>query len=158
MDNIEAIILFLQLVLIGGQLYLSYKINQQSLSKDKGYFILDDRHHIFNLRNALRFIAVGGNDIIFTGNSIEVNGVTRESNSTPKETFFTKNGGFNILDIPIPFSENDLKKEKVVTKMKFHLRNPQNYSYTEMITMEFSKAKESADVWEIIRFNLEFGK
>ena len=158
MDNIEVIILILQLLLIGGQLYLAYKINNQNLSKNKGYFVLDSSHRFYNLRDKLNFTAVGENDIIVTGTTIEVDGATKESDSIPREIFFTKNGGFNSCDIRVPFSENELKRDDVTIKIGFHLKNPQEYVYREILTMKFIKVKETTDAWEIVKFNLEFSK
>lgn len=158
MNCIEAVILFLQLILIGGQLCLSNKINNQSLSKSKGYFVLEKKHHYYDLRNKLSFIAVGENDIIVTGNTIEVDGVIKDPNSAPKDTFFTRNCEYGICEIEVPISEAELSRDRIILKVKFFLKNPQDYRYQEELIMEFSKRKEPPLLWEVVRFNLSFDK
>ena len=158
MSCIEAIILILQLLLIGGQLCLSNKINNQNLSKNKGYFVLASHDRKYDLREDLCFAAVGESDIIVTGSTIFVDGRTKKTDYIPQNGFFTKNGGFDFCYIKIPFSESELNRDKIIVIVEFHLKSPQGFTYIEKITMEFEKIKEATNVWEIIRFNPEFDK
>ena len=158
MNCIEGIILIFQSLLLGGQLILSYRINRQSLSKNRGYFVLDNRNRFYILRDDINFTVSGDNDIIITGQTIQVDGITRVQNTIPFNTFFTKNGEFGTYSIKIPFTENELKRNRLSILVKFNLKSLQGFAYTETITTEFHKENEAGDLWKITCFNLELSK
>ena len=156
MNWIEGTILILQLILIGGQLYLSYKINNQHQSTDKGYFVLHKGSKFYNLHEDIEFITSGQNDIIISGCTVEVNGIIKEFNSVPHEGFFTRDEPLNTLFFKFPLTNSDLKNDSISILFILDLKTPQDYKYTETIKIRFKKLTSESDNWEIDSFNIEF--
>ena len=103
----NVIILIIQAIILLGQLRLSKRMYKDDISKEKGYFIIEetnyehpDRAHFRNLfviesKTNIGFDLVGNSDTILKGSRTIVNGVTIEENTIPRNIIFTLNQRFN---------------------------------------------------------------
>lgn len=96
----QIIIAGLSVVIACLQLRLSKQINRQNISKEKGYFIIEETNlrkkeaedykrciGLFDLNRELRFHLYGNGDIFLLKEQIVINGIIVESKE-PIETFF----------------------------------------------------------------------
>ena len=165
----NVIILLTQAAILIGQLVLSRKINQQTISREKGYFIIQ-RSNIptikgeearfldqFNLNDGIGigFYCIKA-DVILRSTSYSVNGVTYE-NGQPVDGFFTVDNRFNKLKVLLDLKESDLQKDYLDIEFVFKLRNTVGYEYTETVNVRFSKMEDVS--WHYIsKYNMSFDK
>ncbi|MDE6253988.1 MAG: hypothetical protein K2M78_15370 [Lachnospiraceae bacterium] len=165
----NVIILFTQAAILIGQLLLSRKINQQTISKEKGYFLIENTNiptikgeeeifrDKFNLNDGITigFYCIK-TDVILRSTSYSVNGVTYEIGQ-PVDVFFTEDNRFNKLEVLLDLKESDLKKDYLDIEFVFKLRNTVGYEYTETVRVRFSKMKDAP--WHYIKkYNMSFDK
>ena len=165
----NVIILFTQAAILIGQLILSRKINRQTISREKGYFIIQKSNiptikgeevrflDQFNLNDG---IGIGFScikaDVILRSTSYSVNGVTYEIGQ-PVDGFFTEDNRFNKLKVLLDLKESDLQKDYLDIEFIFKLRNTVGYEYTQTVDVRFSKMEDSS--WHYIsRYNMFFDK
>lgn len=171
----------LELILIAGQLRLSYKINNQNLSKEKGYFIikktnwlapeghLDRFTNKYDITRGIPLYVAGNDDIIVIGVEIIVDGRTVQSMSTPRETYFTRDERFGTFILDSFFNKIDYENEYLNINVNMKLKNTSNYSYTQNMIMQFDKEEnptpgsaeeinyiKSDDMWILSKFNISF--
>lgn len=174
MDNVwEIVIAGLGLVIACLQYKLSKQINKQDISREKGYFILEET----NLRkkeaedfkrfvgmfvlddpdNPLPFRLYGNGDIFLLSEQIIIDGNTVKNNE-PLETFFsiysqdTSIGGFGIL---LPLRESDKRKSRLNVEIILKMKNIMGNVYTETIALEFER-QETGREWYLSKKNTNF--
>ena len=99
---LEIIIAGLGVIVACLQVKLSMQINEQNISREKGYFIMeqtnirkpdDDDYRrfigLFQLKNDIRFRLYGNGDVFVLQKTIKVNGMIKE-NEEMLETFFSQ--------------------------------------------------------------------
>lgn len=169
MDIWNIVILVSQVVLAVGQLWLSHKINNQVLSREKGYFIIEETNFLADEKNRPRFrdtfdltsnrgigFYVNGADVIICGVDYYING-SFYSEGKPYETFYTLDKRFNKFIFMLELKEADKQKEYLDLKIIFSLKNTVGYRYKETVDIRFSKT-EWNDMWQITKYNMIFDK
>lgn len=167
--QMDIYILLIQTFILICQLYLSNKINNQTLAQHKGYFLINDTNFIygndellkkelfnrFNLKSDIVFHLVGDSDVILVSTQIEVNGsIYKNENQYEHMTYYTLDSRCNQMGINLQLKENDLNKGKIQVKVKLRLRNPNGYKYTENIIMDFEN-KTKRTTWLLSKYNME---
>lgn len=165
---IEVLILFLQVLVVYGQLRLSRKMNQQDIQRNKGYFLIcktniphipeGEKHYLnhFDLADVLSFYVSGSDDVLVLSNEIYVdNHVTRNTENF-KPVFFTRDERFKQMNISIPFTDEERNKKSVAISINLVLQNTLGYRYNERIEMNFEKEDNIENWWELTKFNLSF--
>ena len=165
---INMIILFIQVIILIGQLLLSRKINIQSISKDKGYFLIEDSNILvpkgeqgrfrdqFDLVNRDIGFSVIKGDVTLRSLSYSVNNVIYQLDK-PADTFYTENSRFNKLAISLNLKDSDLQKDSLNIEFIFKLKNIVGYAYTEKINIRFSKVQNEAR-YIMEKYNMWFDK
>lgn len=162
-------ILILQAIILFGQLSLSQKINEQTISKEKGYFLIEQTNmlvikgdegrfrDVFDLKSkrGIGFQVVRA-DIILCSCNYSVNGVTYKIGQ-PVDGFFTEDNRFNKFMIFIDLRESDFQKEDLDIEIVFNLKNTVGYKYTEIVNIRFSK-NENGNLYRISKYNMVFNK
>lgn len=170
-DWLNVVILFLQTVILIGQLWLSQKINEQSLSKEKGYFVIEDTNYRtvadqqFRYKNQfhleeetyINFELIGDSDVIVCSSALKINGIIQSCECIPRDSYFARDSRFNILAQKFAFSEKQLQENKIDIILSFELKNVSGYKYGEIITMQFEK-KEGSHLWYLKKYNMTFAK
>lgn len=168
----NVIILLVQAAILIGQLLLSRQIHRQTISKEKGYFIIDKTNAIvteenesvvtgkFNLKskNGISFYVAGNADIIVCNERYSINGIIRKNDTTPSNAYFTLDERFNKYIVEIEISDNEEKQEQLEFEFVFKLKNAIGYKYAEKINITFEKMEEGASVWGIRKYNTTFLK
>lgn len=163
----QIIIAGLSVVIACLQLRLSKQINRQNISKEKGYFIVEETNlrkkeaedykrciGLFDLNKELRFQLCGNGDIFLLKKQIIINGITVD-NQEPLETFFsiyTQDSPFGIL---LPLNDLDKEKPELDVEITLKLRNIMGNIYTEKILLEFQK-RDITNEWFLHRKNTSF--
>ena len=112
-DILDAVILLTQAFILIGQLLLSRKINQQTISKEKGYFLIEKTNiptikgeegrfrDQFNLKDggSIGFHAIKA-DVILCSSIHSVNGIIYETEK-PSDAFYTEDNRFNKLSVSL---------------------------------------------------------
>lgn len=171
--------LLVQSVILIGQLLLTRQIHIQTISKEKGYFIIDKTNAVvseenekevtgkffLDSNNGIRFYVAGKADIIVCGEKYSINGIVHENDATPKNAYFTLDQRFNELIVEIKISDNERKQEQLDFEFIFKLKNAVGYKYAEKIDITFEKIKisknaveENVSVWGIRKYNTTFLK
>lgn len=163
----EIVIAGLSVIIACLQLKLSKQINAQNISKEKGYFIIEETNirnkadtdykrciGLFDLRNALRFHLYGNGDVFLLKKQIIINGIVVE-NKELLETFFS----IHAQDLPfgtlIPLKESDYEKRRLDIEITLKLKNIMGNIYTEKILLEFVK-KDVDNEWFLHKKNTSF--
>ena len=164
---LNVIILAFQLILIGGQLYLAWKINKQTTSRDKGYFLLTETNlpHLpgedaryrneFDLASPIGFYVTGGSDVIVRGSNISIDG-RNHTDAIPRNVYFTLDKRANRYRVDLELKETDLQKDYVDVEFNFRLKNPYGYRYTEKTTTRFRRLQERDSCWSLEKYNIVF--
>ena len=164
-DIWNVIILFIQALILIGQLILSHRINKQTISREKGYFLIE-KSNIFTMEGDQRTVrdtfelkkdgGIGFHaikaDVILRSLSYSVDGVIYETTS-PIDGFFTEDNRFNKLTISFRLKEADLQKEYLDVKFIFNLQNTVGYQYTETVDIRFTKMK-NISWYKIVKYNM----
>ncbi len=166
MGNVwEIVIAGLALVIACLQYRLSKQINRQDISREKGYFILEETNlrkkededyrrfvGLFELSNPLHFRLHGNGDIFLLKEQIIIDGVTVKC-SEPLETFFsiysqdTFVGRFGTI---IPLREFDKEKATLNVEIILKMKNIMGNVYTEKLELEFER-NEISGMWYLKR-------
>ena len=168
MNSIEPVILVFQLIIMAGQLILSWRINHQSLVQNKGVFLLTETNiphtdskedkarlrNMFTMRNQLTFYVSGEEAIIVRGITTEIDGHGRRSSNSIYNTYYTTDPRFNKLNLNLGLKDSDYSKDDLDVVVNLKLENINGYQYTEKVIMSFHK--ESQNYWGLSRFNIEF--
>ena len=149
------------------QLRLSKQINRQNISKEKGYFIIEETNlrkkeaedykrciGLFDLNRELRFHLYGNGDIFLLKEQIVINGIIVESKE-PIETFFSIYAQDCPYGILLSLSGLDKEKPELDVEITLKLRNIIGNVYTEKILLEFQK-RDIANEWFLHRKNTSF--
>lgn len=164
----NVIILIIQAIILLGQLRLSKRMYKDDISKEKGYFIIEEtnyehpnRAHFRNLfviesKTNIGFDLVGNSDTILKGSRTIVNGVTIEENTIPRNIIFTLNQRFNEYEHELLLSDNCLRKDDIDIIIIFFLKNTRGYNYSETITMKLKKQHDMCDCkfWKLDEYNM----
>lgn len=162
----NVVILLIQALILIGQLKLSKKINNQVMTREKGYFLIEktnldipkenDFRDRFNLRNKgkIGFYVIKADVILLSATCI-VDGITYKKGQSEEEGFFTEDNRFNKFLVFLDLRESDFEKEHLEVKFIFGLRNVAGYKYTEIVDVRFSKI-ENDDLWKITKYNMRF--
>lgn len=165
----NVIILLTQALILIGQLILSRKINQQTISREKGYFLIEESNiptieeeetrvrdqFKLNHGNGIGFYAIKA-DVILRSISYSVNGITYEIGQ-PVDGFFTENSRFNKLKVLLDLKKPDFQKDYLDIEFVFKLRNTVGYEYIETVTARFSKM-ENVPYYYMSKYNMFFDK
>lgn len=174
MDEVwQIIIAGLGLVIACLQYKLSKQINKQDISREKGYFILEETNlrkkededfkryiGMFALDNPdypLLFRLYGNGDIFLLSEKIIIDGVTVKNNE-PLETFFsiyaqeTSVGRYGIL---LPLRETDKKKPILNVEILLKMKNIIGNVYIERLELEFER-QETGEAWFLMKKNTDF--
>lgn len=120
----EIIIAGLGVIVACLQIRLSKQINEQTISREKGYFIIEatnirskgdsdykDCVGLFDLDGALHFNLYGNGDIFLLKQQIVINGVIVDNHEL-LETFFSIHGQEVPFGILLPLQPSDKMKEE----------------------------------------------
>lgn len=174
MDKVwEIMIAGLGLVIACLQYKLSKQINKQDISREKGYFILEETNlkkkeaedyklfiGKFSLNDPdkpLRFRLYGNGDIFLLSEQIIIDGIT-VINNEPLETFFSiysQDTSIGRLAILLPLRESDKRKLRLNVEIILKMKNIMGNVYTERIALEFER-QETAREWYLRRRNTYF--
>ena len=168
----NVIILLVQAVILIWQVVLSRQIHRQTISKEKGYFIIDrtnaivpeenknDVAGIFNLKskNGIRFYVSGNADVIVCDSRYSINGIVRKNYTTPSDAYFTLDDRFNKFIVEIEISDNEEKQKQLDFEFVFKLKNAIGYKYAEKIDVTFEKMENNDFIWKIRKYNTMFLK
>ncbi|MDO4977508.1 MAG: hypothetical protein Q4E53_09630 [Eubacteriales bacterium] len=169
-EVLSVIILFLQTGILIGQLLLSKRINDQSQSKEKGYFIIEktnfrtleryqDRfvnQYLFSKETIINLELVGESDVVLKSSKLSIDGREQSNDSVPGEIFYSRDNRFNCLAQVINFNSFHLQKDYVDITIIYNMENLTGYKYSEIIELRFDK-KEN-ELWNLSRFNIKFQK
>lgn len=168
-DILDAVILLTQAFILIGQLLLSRKINQQTISKEKGYFLIEKTNiptikgeegrfrDQFNLKDGgiIGFHAIKA-DVILCSSIHSVNGIIYETEK-PSDAFYTEDNRFNKLSVSLGLKEPDYQKDYLDIEVIFNLKNSAGYKYKETVNIRFQKMEN--DSWYYIsKYNMSFDK
>lgn len=165
MNYIEFAILGFQLCLIAGQLYLSWRINQQDLQRKKGYFLPKETNiplasknsamyrDQYNLNHSLPFFVAGNDDVFLLRRTIVYNGKHLDSNKPDQATYYSRDDRFRtfLLQVDPAFltANDDLSVMLYLT-----LKNTSDYEYRQEVEIVFKK--EAKEIWRMVKFNTVF--
>lgn len=165
----NVIILLTQAAILVGQLLLSRKINQQTISKEKGYFLIEKTNiqtvegqerrfrDQFDLKKGgiIGFHAIKA-DVILRSSVHSVNGIMYETEK-PSDAFYTEDNRFNKLLVPLGLKESDYQKDYLDIEVVFNLKNSAGYKYKETVNIRFQKI-ENDSRYRIGKYNMSFDK
>ncbi len=166
------VILLVQAFILIMQLWLSRQIHIQTISKEKGYFIIDKTNAIvteenesvvsgkFDLKskNGIAFYVSGNADVIVCGERCSINGILRKNDASPSNAYFTLDERFNKYIVEIEITDNEEKQKQLDFEFIFKLKNAIGYKYTEKINVTFEKMKDDVSFWKIGKYNTMFLK
>lgn len=165
----NVVILLTQALILIGQLILSRKINNQAISREKGYFLIEKSNipsikgeegtfrDQFNLANGekIGFFTIKG-DVILRSSTYSVDGITYKPEK-PSDAFYTEDNRFNRYIVFLDLRESDFQKDYLDIKFVFKLKNTVGYEYTETVDIRFSKMKNTP-WYEITKYNMWFDR
>lgn len=168
----NVIILLVQATILIGQLLLSKQINKQTISKEKGYFIIDKTNAIvaeenesvvtgkffLKSKNGISFYVAGNADVIVCGERYSINSIIRKNYTTPSNAYFTLDKRFNKYIVEIEISDNEEKQKQLDFEFIFKLQNVIGYKYAEKIDITFEKMEGQDSIWQIRKYNTMFLK
>lgn len=171
-DKCNVVILVVQTAILIGQVILSRQIHRQTISKEKGYFIIDRTNAIvseenknvvagrFNLKstNGIRFYVSGNADVVLCDSRYSINGIVRKNFTTPSNAYFTLDDRFNKFIVEIEISDNEERQKQLDFEFVFKLQNAIGYKYVEKIDVTFEKMDDEAPIWGIRKYNTMFLK
>lgn len=168
----DGIILIIQAIILMGQLALSWKIHQQAISRDKGFFVIEKSNYItlpevkerferkFDLTNddGISFYVSGNSDIIVCSAKLIIDGVIQNNLYMPNDVFFTLDERFNTFTQEINLNDSQLNKDYLEIKLELKLKNICGYKYTEIIEMRFTKDADNyiSHFWTLTKYNMFF--
>lgn len=166
--NWEIIITIVEVIIAILQFYLVWKMNRQTLSKDKGYFIMqktniskeDDEDYkqvifLYNLKKPLFFKLYGNGDVVLISEQITFNNIIVKT-IEPRDQFLSIHDNSPVpYGIELPLNENNWNKERLDVDITWKLKNLMGYKYTQIIHLEFVR-NSNATLWELKRQNMEF--
>lgn len=166
---LEIIIAGLGVIVACLQVKLSMQINEQNISREKGYFIMeqtnirkpdDDDYRrfigLFQLKNDIHFRLYGNGDVFVLQKTIKVNGMIKE-NEEMLETFFSQFSQEAPLGFKLPLTSKDENSDRLDIEILFLLKNVTGYKYIERITLNFTK-NDSDNIWILKKRNINFEK
>lgn len=168
----NVIILLVQATILIGQLLLSKQINKQTISKEKGYFIIDKTNAIvaeenesvvtgkffLKSKNGISFYVAGNADVIVCGERYSINSIIRKNYTAPSNAYFTLDKRFNKYIVEIEISDNEEKQKQLDFEFIFKLQNVIGYKYAEKIDITFEKMEGQDSIWQIRKYNTMFLK
>ncbi len=169
----NVIILLTQAAILIGQLLLSRKINNQTISREKGYFLIEKTNiqtvegqegrfrDQFDLKDGgvIGFHAIKA-DVILCSLTYSVDGITYQTEK-PVDGFFTEDNRFNKLTVLLHLKEADYKKDYLDIQIIFNLKNTVGYKYAETVNIRLSKIEnkiENDSQYKIGKYNMSFDK
>lgn len=169
-EALNIIILFVQAIILIGQLLLSRKMSQQEIARERGYFIIKETNLLvheeahprfrdkFDLTNGqgLRFFVSGNADVIIYGSELVIDGVVQKTDAIPSDALFTLDKRFNSFVEEIELSEKQIAKEYLDFKLSLDLKNCFGYKYKEIITMRFTKEPKVDNLWWLSKYYMVF--
>lgn len=163
----EIIIAGLSVIIASLQFKLSKQINFQNISKEKGYFIIeetnirkkDDEDYKkfigkFDLNNAICFRLCGNGDVFLLREQIIINGIVVK-NKELLESFFSIYAQDVPYGILIPLKKIDNEKPRLDIEITLKLKNIMGNIYTEKILLKFMK-KNYEKEWVLQKSNTTF--
>lgn len=133
------------------QIRLSKQINMQNISREKGYFVIEDTNirkvedkdykrciDLFDLNDALHFKLYGNGDVFLLKEQIVINGIVVRAKE-PIETFFSIFAQSNPYGILLPLKPSHRQQTKINIELYLTLKNLTGYTYIEEISLEFEK-------------------
>lgn len=163
----EIIIAGLGVIIASLQFKLSKQINLQNISKEKGYFIMeetnirkkDDEDYkkfmgVFDLNNPINFPLCGNGDVFLLKEQIIINGIVVK-NKELLETFFSIYAQDVPYGIQIPLKKTDSEKPRLDIDITLKLKNIMGNIYTEKILLKFMKI-DSEEEWVLQNSNTSF--
>lgn len=166
---LEIIIAGLGVIVACLQVKLSMQINEQNISREKGYFIMeqtnirkpdDDDYRrfigLFQLNNVIHFRLFGNGDVFVLQKTIKINGMIKE-NEEMLETFFSQFSQEAPLGFKLPLTSKDENSDRLDIEILFLLKNVTGYKYIERITLIFTK-NDSDNIWILKKRNINFEK
>lgn len=166
-EILNIVIFMLQLFIIWRQLKLDDKINKQSLSRDKGYFIITDTNvpHMesetcryrdsFDLRRRICFCLSGKSDVSIKELNILVN-ERQEKLKAYEDLYFTLEERNNILELNLDLRDWEFDEFFLNAVIRIHLENQCGYQYTEIMRMQFQKRGGFGADWYLTKYNILF--
>lgn len=166
-------ILLTQATILIVQLLLTWKINQQAISREKGYFLIRRSNmtaaegqewrvnNQYNLKDGgeIGFYAIKA-DVVLRSLTYSVDGIIYQTEK-PVDGFFTEDNRFNGLTVLLHLKEADYKKDYLDIQIIFNLKNTIGYKYTETVDMRFSKIESKIEnnlLYHIEKYNMSFDK
>ena len=165
MNYVEIAILGLQFCLIAGQLYLSWRMNQQDLKRKKGYFLPKETNipvasknpgmyrDQYNLNYHLPFFVAGNDDVFLLRRTIVYNGKHLDSNETDQATYYSRDDRFRTFFLRIDPSFL-ASKDELSVMLYLTLKNTSDYEYRQEVEMVFKN--EAEETWRMVKFNTVF--
>lgn len=164
----EIIIAGLSVVIACLQLKLSKQINMQNLSREKGYFIIEETNlrkkedfdyekvkGLFDLKKPLHFRLYGNGDVFLLKEQVVINGVIVETRE-PLETFFSIYEQHSPYGILLPLKESDNAKVRLDIEITLRLKNVIGNIYTEKVLLIFVR-ENLQEKWRLQKKNTSFG-
>lgn len=164
----EIIIAGLSVIVACLQIRLSKQINEQTISREKGYFIIEATNirnkensdykrcvGLFDLDGPLHFKLYGNGDIFLLKQQIIINGIVVENHEL-LETFFSIHGQDAPFGILLPLKDSDKMKDRLDIEITLILRNITGYSYKQIIALRFEKRDDRN--WFLKKKNTFFSK
>ena len=168
--SLETIILAVQVIIVALQLRLSYRINQQELSKNKGYFIPGTTNlpHVrenesryrgkYDLHALFPFDLTGNDAVSILSYKIELdNKPLIDTRGNYQPVFFVNERDLSSFECKLPLTEEHLKQSSLSITLSLRLENTSGYKYIEKMYMGFEK-NTSISEWTLSRFNFSFSK
>ena len=168
--TIETLILAVQVIIVALQLRLSYRINKQELSRNKGYFIPGTTNlpHVreyesrysgkYDLHLLFPFDLAGNDAVSILSYRVESDEkplIDTRGNYQP--VFFVKERDLSSFECKLPFNEEMLGRKALAVSVILRLENTSGYRYTEKMFMGFEKDAFLSE-WTLNRFNFSFSK
>ena len=168
--SFETIILAVQVIIVALQLRLSWRINQQELSKNKGYFIpgATNLPHLreseqryrgkYDLRSSFPLDLAGNDAVSILSYKIELDGkplIDTHGNYQP--VFFVNERDLSSFECKLPLTEEHIKQRSLSITLILRLENTSGYRYIEKMYLGFEK-DASISEWVLSRFNFSFSK
>lgn len=164
----EIIIAGLGVIVACLQIRLSKQINEQNISRDKGYFIVEETNirekkdsdykrciGIFDLKTPLHFQLYGNSDVFLLKEQVKINGIIKDSKEL-LETFFSLYSQESPYGILLPLNEKDKEADRLDIDILLILKNINGYTYTEEISLVFSN--NSSYDWILKKKNIKLGE
>ena len=168
-STIEIIILAVQVVIVALQLFLSFQINWQNLSKNRGYFIPgttnllyhreEEKHRgRFDLTKSFPLDLTGNDAVNLLSYRIETDGkLLIDTRENYQPVFFAKEKDLKSFLFKFPLSEEELKQKTIFFTVSLRLENTSGYKYVENMLIGFEKDDDFED-WILNRLNINFSK